>query len=399
MGRPNSGEIDTIQSIDFPGPEDTLTVNSRLDIMQVPYSPNTTQRSVIHGLTVNENGAVHIAQPMTIIDPVVLTGGGMVHAYSLDGQTPTRMMSGVRADVGVLVGDITLLGDSTATRLFTMDGVVNRRTITLAPGGGVGVLGSEEITGLVNYGRIVGSGLPDRAWFLSGVRNLGAVRSTAGPMAIGDWSPDLEGGVLTGGKYDISGGPLRFYEPVTDNRATLRLRDGARTLYWETELDGLTWLAENHGTLDMANTHVESTADLVNSGTMVLRSSTLTATSYTQTAGSTRLQARSRIAADTDISGGSFGVNGFVDGDLTLAPGATTRVQVRPAGPLRMTVSGKAALGGILSVETDGTQLDLTRAWRFLKAGSREGEYDSGEGNVPTYAVEYRTDGALLVHQ
>ena len=150
----------------------------------------------------------------------------------------------------------------------------------------------------------------------------------------------------------------------------------------------------------MTSTRVESTADLVNSGTMVLRSSTLTATSYTQTAGSTRLQARSRITADTHIIGGSFGVNGFVDGDLTLGPGAITRVQVRPVGPLWLTVSGKATLGGTLSVNTtDGTQLDLTQARRFLKAGSRQGEYDSREGNVPAYAVEYRTDGALLVHQ
>lgn len=402
VGWPNSGGSEAIESIDFPGPDDTLTVNSGLAI-QVPGWPSPTQRSVIHGLTVNENATVRIAQPMTILDPVILTGGGMVHAYSPDGQTPTRMLSGVRADVGVLVGDITLLGDSTAKRLFTMEGVVNRRTITLAPGGGVGVLGNEQVTGLVNHGLIVGSGLPDQPWFLSGVHNQAAVRSTAGPMAIGDWSPDLVDGVLSGGTYDIRGGPLQFLRPVTDNRATLRLRDGARTLLWGTELDALSWLAENHGTLDLTHSRVDSTVDLVNSGTVLLRSSTLTTARYTQTAGSTRLQARSRIAADTDISGGSLWGNGFVDGDLTLGPDTTTKVQVRPTGADQLGVSGSASVDGRLEIDNAGSfEPDPSASYRFLTAGSRSGTFASVVGEamtLRTYDVEYQALGARLVQR
>ena len=399
-----------VDSIRFPAVADSLTVKGtpRDGFGNFGIGPRccdlpaVKRASTIGSLTI-DGRTVTTLQPLTVAGPVRIDAEGMFKSAGWDGTYKTRFRSEVDVTKGVIDGDVILLGHTTFGSLVAGGGVLNRGTMTGAP---FCILWDANgdypkvHPSVINEGTITGSGEPDSYCALDMVANRGTIRATGGEFYIED-SPNLVNHVLTGGRYEVTAGVFGFKDPVIDNRAILRSRgEGRLVRYGGSPM--LQYLERNSGTLDLAN-DVTDDVDLVNTGTVVLRSATLAARSYTQTEGSTRLLARSRIAADAHVSGGSVGGegNGFVDGDLTLGPDATTKVQVRPTGVDGLRVSGTASLDGRLLVDNAGSfEPGPAASYRFLAAGSRTGAFSSVDGEtmtLRTYGVEYQADGARLI--
>ena len=398
-----------VDSIRFPAVADSLTVTGTPQNGSGNFGigprccdlPAVKRASTIGSLTI-DGRTVTTLQPLTVAGPVRIDAEGMFKSAGWDGTYKTRFRSEVDVTKGVIDGDVILLGHTTFGSLVAGGGVLNRGTMTGAP---FCILWDANgdypkvHPSVINEGTITGSGEPDSYCALDMVANRGTIRGTGGELYVS--SPDFVHHVLTGGRYEVTAGVLGFEDPVFENEAILRSRGDGRFVNYG-GLPTLQYLARNSGTLDLAN-DVTDDVDLVNTGTVVLRSATLAARSYSQTDGSTRLLARSRIAADANVGGGSLGAegNGFVDGDLALGPDATTKVQVRPSGADRLTVSGAASLDGRLLVANAGSfEPGASASYRFLAAGSRTGAFSSVQGETVTsrtYGVEYQADGARLI--
>jgi hypothetical protein len=391
----------TVESVTFPGSGDDLQVGSPDTAEGAALSLVSTglpRTSVLGGVRL-EGGTLSSDQPVTIRGDMTMRGGGTL---TVRGTAAGRIVGDVTAPRGFMSGNITISGDTTFSSLWAA-GVTNRGVMRALPGPDTffGYPSTEEpVIENVNRGRIVSNAEPTSNLYLQGVRNAGSVESTAGTTYLMT-EPGLRDGVLTGGVYSALGGDIDLPGRVFVNRSSLRTRAGGTFTTDNGYSSALRALAQNRGTLDLA-TDLTSSPDFENYGTVALHSSTLTVPTYTQRGvGSvTKLLARAAIHGDTLVTGGTLWANGSILGGLTTWSDSTTEVQVRPTGLDRLTVSGKAALSGTLSVDTTGgAQLDLTKAQRFLTAGSLEGEYHALEGNVPFYGVQYRTDGAFLVRQ
>ena len=390
----------TLESVTFPGVDDDLQVGSQErggGVELALLSTGLSRTSNLRGVRL-EGGVLSSDQPVTIRGDMTTVDGG---TFSVRGLGIGRIVGDLTATQGALLGNITLSGDTTFSTLWAV-GVTNRGVMRAGPGSETffGDPAAEPAIENVNRGRIVSNAEPASNLYLRGVRNVGSVESLAGTTYL-TTEPGLRDGVLSGGVYAALGGDIDFPARVFVNRSRLRTRTGGTFTTDNGYSSALRALAENRGTLDLA-TDLTSSSDFENYGTVALHSSTLMVPTYTQRGvGSvTNLLARAVIDGDTLMTGGTLWANGSILGDFTSWSDSTTKVQVRPTGLDRLTVSGRASLAGTLSVDTTaGAQLDLSKQPRFLTAGSRLGEYRTRGGNVPFYDVQYRTDGALLVRQ
>lgn len=400
-------------------------------------------------LTTTGSGVIRLPTSVTAI-------GGLENLGMLDIRGSTTVLGGTLTNQGsmllgagsnaaslnispgvVLVGGGTLTLSNSSSNSIASAGV-GTGTLTNETGHtiqGAGKIGSYGMT-LVNRGLIQANQSNALVLADSGVAanvvNEGTLRAAAGStLQVRQNLGNFDGGTrtLTGGRYEamgtlrlpVAGGIVRNGADIVLDGAASRLYDGN-----DGTTDALSGFTTNlvTGRFEVRNGRSFALGLFDNAGNIeVGAGSTLTATTYTQTAGITDVDGTLLVAGDIILNGGVFTGSGTVAGSLlnngSLAPGnspgilSLTGNYTQPAGTLeieignlawdQLMVSGTATLGGALNVSlwsapgdplfvpSPGQQFDL------LLAGVVSGKF--GSVNLPTVAgivwdLQYLADAA-----
>ncbi len=337
----------------------------------------------------------------------------------------------------VLAGGGTLTLSNSASNSIASAGI-GTGTLTNEAGHtiqGAGKIGSYGMT-LVNRGLIQANQSNALVLAESGVAanvvNEGTLRAAAGStLQVRQNLVNFDAGThtLVGGRYEaigtlrlpVGGGIVRNGADIVLDGAASRLYDGN-----DGTVDALAGFTTNlsTGRFEVRNGRNFAVGMFDNAGTIDAGAgSTLTATTYTQTAGITEVDGTLLVAGDITLNGGTFTGSGTVAGNLlnngSLSPGnspgtlSLTGNYTQAAGTLEMElgklawdqllVSGSATLGGTLNVSlwaapgdplfapAPGQQFDL------LLAEVVAGKF--GSVNLPSVAgivwdLQYLTDAA-----
>lgn len=347
-------------------------------------------------LTTAGNGVIRLPTSVTAI-------GSLENLGTLDIRGSTTVLSGTITNQGsmllgsgssgaslnispgvILAGGGTLtLSNSTSNSIASAG--VNTGTLTNETGHtiqGAGKIGSYGMT-LVNRGLIEANQSNALVLAESGVAanvvNEGTLRAAAGSTLhvkqnLTNFNESTQ--TLTGGRYEalgtlrlpVAGGIVRNGADIVLDGAASRLYDGDNGT-----VDALSGFTTNlnTGRFEVRNGRDFAVGVFDNAGTIdVGAGSTLTATTYTQTAGITVVDGSLLVAGDLALNGGAFTGSGTVAGNIlnngSLSPGnspgtmSLTGNYTQIAGALemelgklgydRLLVSGSATLGGVLNV-------------------------------------------------
>ena len=264
------------------------------------------------------------------------------------------------------------------------------------------------------------------------LNNLGELRGVSGTTNVSLTNLSA-GGNMTGGALTAQGGTLGLNADLVTNNGTVTVVTGGIN-NTSTGTSALPALRTNNGTLTLSQS-VTGTGAVTNTGAVWLKSGTFRPTTYTQSGGSTRVDAPAVLrggSAGTGavaINGGSLTGGGNVQGPVTNAglvqPGGngtplsvTSTYAQTAAGTFgafvnglttvgtdysKLTSTGAATLGGTLAIQT-GTGLNppVGTSVRILDAASRSGTFATitGRDTLPAgkyWGVTYDATGVSLV--
>jgi Ca2+-binding RTX toxin-like protein len=224
------------------------------------------------------------------------------------------------------------------------------------------------------------------------VDNFGTLRGTSGLINVTGSFPAMPTTRLNRGTYEmIAPGKIKLPGDVTNNAATILL-DGATAQLQDavSATNALANLTVNSGSLTVRNGKTQPVGALGQSGTVVIgTASTLSAPSFTQSAGTTSLTAGDSKLTTTgaaNVNGGALrGIGTVQTGVAGLSVNTTGRLEPGLSGPGTLSVSGKVTLGAAstLGVDVNGTgagQADKVVATGVMTVG---GKIDLATGYTP----------------
>ena len=339
------------------------------------YGPVT-----VGGVADSEVGFLAVQAPMTKAAGSTLDVRGTYYQSAALVANGTVNLHGASDLGGDITGDVHNLGSADVVPGATLSflGLVNEGTISIT--GGTTVYRRFSGPSIINKGTITAGG-PDTpvTAILDTVDNQGLIRVVGGWLNLKGLT-NLADGILDGpGTLDMDGGTmyLGFNNPITENRATIRVEHGGGFY------SGLGDLTSNAGTLDVDADLVVGEG-LVNTGTVKV-GARLTAPGYSQTAGAT-VGTGGTLVGNATVTGGS--VSGLqVDGDLSLGSEVTTKLAVHGDGDTNpLTATGVVDLAGTLQVTTDdGYTPTAGTTYNVASGASRTGGFARVDGELTDY--------------
>ena len=383
------------------------TLTSTLGTLQLEHPVVPTSTSTAAGAGVVEVDGTSIAPPSasvggslagltlssaSVTGPGTLTVPAAATVHTSDGTTLLGAANVVNDGTVDLTAGDTLYFEAASKLTNASGGIITMldNSSLYSYDGNVGNLLTNQAGGTVAY---AGSNNTTQAYLDLPLENAGTLSVTDGTLKCSALKNLSVSGTLTGGTYSAiaPSGDLEVQGPVNSVAATteIEVAGAGQVTSASTGTNAFAGLKSNAGTLDLAGT--ETAGALANTGTIDLTGGTLTATSLTQTAGTTTvgegatLQAGATGTGSVKVTGGTVVGGGTVKAATTLA--GTLEVDVNVTAPTLM-VTGTATLGGKLNIVT--TTAPTSGAVLVpVSATSLKGQFASIAGGTITSSLFY----------